>query len=67
MTTPYYQDAEVKRKIDEVLQANARLRTNLGVNSTPDEVRRAKAMEVKSLKRVHYLDPEKIDRLLIDD
>ena len=67
MNTPYYQNAEVRRKIDEVLRMNARMRTNLGKDSSADEVARAKKVEQRNLKRVNYLDPEKVDIMLLDD
>ena len=67
MNTPYYTDTEVKEKIDAVLRSNASMFTRLGKNTSIDERERAKKMEKKNLRRVHHLDPEKIERLLSDE
>lgn len=67
MTTPYYQNEEVKASIDAVLHANARMRQNLGNTSTKEELERAKELERRNLLSVRELDPVKIDRLLADD
>jgi hypothetical protein len=67
MTTPYYTDQKAKDGIDAILHANARVRQNLGNNSTREELQRAKEVERINLLSVRELDPEKIDRLISDD
>lgn len=67
MNTPYYIDEKVKEAIDSILHANARVRQNLGNNSTKEELQMAKETERKNLLSVRDLDPVKIDRLLADE
>ena len=55
-----------KEKIDEVLKHNARLFQNLGTDSTAAERNAAKKQEILNLKAIKALDPEKINRLLVD-
>jgi len=55
-----------KEKIDEVLKHNAGLFQNLGTDSTPAERTAAKKQEILNLKAIKALDPEKINRLLVD-
>jgi hypothetical protein len=55
-----------KEKIDEVLKHNAELFQNLGTDSTAAERNAAKRQEILNLKAIKALDPEKINRLLVD-
>lgn len=52
--------------IDKVLEENAKLFQNLGIDSTKAEVKAAKVQERKNLRAVRAEDPELIDRLLTD-
>jgi hypothetical protein len=64
--TPYYTNEEAREKIDEVLEKNAIMFTQLGKDSTKDEIQWAKDKEQTRLKRVHHLDEIFINRMLID-
>ena len=55
-----------KEKIDEVLKHNAGLFQNLGTDSTAAERNAANKQEILNLKAIKALDPEKINRLLVD-
>jgi hypothetical protein len=57
----------IKQIIDGVLEQNAKDRTNLGVNSTKEEVEAVKKKEIERLKEVEYLAPDFISRLLNED
>ena len=50
--------------IDKVLEDNAKLFQNLGIDSTKAEVQAAKVQERKNLRAVRAEDPELVDRLL---
>ena len=52
--------------IDEVLERNAQLFQNLGIDSTKAEVQAAKVQERKNLRAVRDEAPELIARLLTD-
>ena len=52
--------------IDEVLERNAQLFQNLGIDSTKAEVQAAKVQERKNLRAVRAEDPELVGRLLND-
>ena len=52
--------------IDEVLERNAKLFQNLGIDSTKAEVQAAKVQERKNLRAVRDEAPELIARLLAD-
>lgn len=52
--------------IDEVLERNAQLFQNLGIDSTKAEVQAAKVQERKNLRAVRDEAPELIARLLAD-
>ena len=40
--TPYYTSKEIKNKIDKLLQENAVVQSNLGIDSTKEERKNAK-------------------------
>lgn len=63
----YNDNREHRKVIDCVLRRNARLFTNLGVDSTKDERQEAKRQERENLKRIRRYDTEMIDRLLRDE
>lgn len=52
--------------IDKVLEENAKLFQNLGIDSTKAEVQAAKVQERKNLRAVRDEAPELIARLLAD-
>ena len=52
--------------IDCVLRRNAKMFTNLGIDSGREEYEKARALENERLRRIRRFDPEKIDRLLIE-
>jgi hypothetical protein len=52
--------------IDKVLERNAQLFQNLGIDSTKAEVQAAKVQERKNLRAVRDEAPELIARLLAD-
>lgn len=52
--------------IDKVLERNAQLFQNLGIDSTKAEVQAAKVQERKNLRAVRDEAPELITRLLAD-
>jgi len=52
--------------IDEVLEENAKLFQQLGIDSTKAEVQAAKVQERKNLRAVRDEAPELIARLLAD-
>lgn len=54
------------KEVDEVLERNAKLFQNLGLDSTKTEINAAKAQERKNLRSVRHYAPELIDRLLLD-
>jgi hypothetical protein len=60
----YAQCKCIKKAIDDVLEANAQDRMQLGISSTKAEINAVKKAEIARLKSVRHLDKEKIDRLL---
>ena len=52
--------------IDEVLEENAKLFQQLGIDSTKAEVQAAKIKERKNLRAVRAENPELVGRLLND-
>ena len=56
---------KAKMVIDCVLRRNAKMFTELGSDSTPEQYAKARALENERLCRIREFDPEKIDRLLI--
>jgi hypothetical protein len=54
----YYQDAEVRAQIDELLQQNANIQSNLGTDSTTEEKAEAKRQWMELAKKINELDPK---------
>lgn len=62
--SPYYNDRDVKDKIDEVLYENCCIFTKLGNTSTVEEIDQAKAQERSNLRAIMHLDPHHIKSIL---
>lgn len=62
----YKENPETKKVIDCVLRRNAKLFTELGTDSSPEEYQKAKDLENERLRRIRKYDPEKIDRLIVE-
>jgi len=62
----YLDNKEHKKIIDCVLQQNAQLFQNLGIDCSKTEYEKAKVAERQKLRRIRDIDPEKIDRLIKD-
>ena len=62
----YNDNPRHKTIIDCVLKQNAKMYTNLGVDSPRSEYEKAKVKERQKLRRIMELDPEKIGRLIKD-
>jgi hypothetical protein len=62
----YLDNKEHKKIIDCVLQQNAQLFQNLGMDCSKTEYEKAKVAERQKLRRIRDIDPEKIDRLIKD-
>lgn len=54
----YYQDAEVREQIDELLQQNATIQANLGIESTTEEREEAKRKWMELAKQIREIDPK---------
>jgi low affinity Fe/Cu permease len=54
----YYQDAEVREQIDELLQQNATIQANLGTESTTEEREEAKRQWMELAKQIREIDPK---------
>jgi hypothetical protein len=54
----YYQDAEVRAEIDELLQQNATIQSNLGTESTTEEREEAKRKWMELAKQIREIDPK---------
>jgi len=54
----YYQDAEVREQIDELLQQNATIQANLGTDSTTEEREEAKRKWMELAKKIREIDPK---------
>ena len=54
----YYQDAEVRADIDELLQQNATIQSNLGTESTTEEREEAKRKWMELAKKINEIDPK---------
>jgi antitoxin component of MazEF toxin-antitoxin module len=54
----YYQDAEVREQIDELLQQNATIQANLGTDSTTEEREEAKRKWMELAKQIREIDPK---------
>lgn len=62
----YTDNPDHKILIDEVLHRCARMFQNLGQDSPKAAYKQARVEERKLLRAVRELDPEKIDRLLVN-
>lgn len=62
----YSNNADHKLLIDEVLHRCAMMYQNLGSDSPRSAYKQARVEERKLLRAVRELDPEKIDRLLVN-
>ena len=62
----YKENPDAKKVIDCVLRRNAKLFTELGTDSSPEEYQKAKDLENERLRRIRKYDPEKIDRLIVE-
>jgi len=54
----YYQDAEVRAQIDELLEQNATIQANLGTDSTAKERAEAKRQWMELAKKINEIDPK---------
>jgi len=54
----YHQDAEVRAQIDELLQQNATIQSNLGTDSTTEERAEAKRQWMELAKKINEIDPK---------
>lgn len=54
------------KEIDEVLERNAKMFQQLGIDSTKAEKQAAKVQERKNLRSVRHYAPELVDRLIND-
>tara|TARA_Y100000385_G_C12935475_1_gene568680 strand:- start:592 stop:798 length:207 start_codon:yes stop_codon:yes gene_type:complete len=62
----YSDNPNHKKIIDCVLEQNAKLFQNLGIDSSRSDYQKAKVAERQKLRRIIDLDPEKIMRLVKD-
>ena len=62
----YHDSKEDKAVIDCVLEQNAKLFQNLGVDCSKADYEKAKVKERQKLRRILHHDPEKIGRLIKD-
>lgn len=62
----YHNSKSDKAIIDCVLQQNAQLFQNLGIDCSKSDYEKAKVAERQKLRRIQHLDPEKIGRLIKD-
>jgi hypothetical protein len=62
----YHDNKEHKRIIDCVLEQNAKLFQNLGLDCSKSDYEKAKVQERNKLRRVVHLDHEKITKLIND-
>ena len=54
----YYQDEAVRKQIDELLQQNAKIQANLGIESTTEEREEAKRKWMELAKQIREIDPK---------
>ena len=54
----YYQDEAVRAEIDELLQQNATIQSNLGTDSTAEEREEAKRKWMELAKQIREIDPK---------
>lgn len=59
----YYEDTEVRSKIDDILRRNAAVQANLGKDSTEEERHLADRYWLNMLEEIRILDPEYADRV----
>ncbi len=62
----YSDNKKHKKIIDCVLEQNAKLFQNLGIDSSKSDYEKAKVAERQKLRRIIDIDPEKITRLIKD-
>jgi hypothetical protein len=62
----YSDNKQHKKIIDCVLEQNAKLFQNLGIDSSRSDYEKAKVAERQKLRRIIDIDPEKINRLIKD-
>ena len=62
----YLDNKKHKKIIDCVLEQNAKLFQNLGIDSSKSDYQKAKVAERQKLRRIIDIDPEKITRLIKD-
>jgi len=62
----YSDNKKHKKIIDCVLEQNAKLFQNLGIDSSRSDYQKAKVAERQKLRRIIDIDPEKITRLIKD-
>ncbi len=62
----YSDNKQHKKIIDCVLEQNAQLFQNLGIDSSRSDYQKAKVAERQKLRRIIDIDPEKITRLIKD-
>jgi hypothetical protein len=62
----YSDNPNHKKIIDCVLEQNAKLFQNLGIDSSRSDYQKAKVAERQKLRRIIDVDPEKITRLIKD-
>ena len=62
----YLDNPNHKKIIDCVLEQNAKLFQNLGIDSSRSDYEKAKVAERQKLRRIIDIDPEKINRLIKD-
>jgi hypothetical protein len=62
----YHDNKNHKEIIDCVLEQNAKLFQNLGLDSSKSDYAKAKVAERKKLRKIMHLDEEKIGRLIKD-
>lgn len=62
----YTNNKDHKRSIDKVLHKCAMMFQNLGAENSKSDYKKARTEERKMLRTVRDLDPEKIDKLLVN-
>jgi hypothetical protein len=62
----YSDNKKHKKIIDCVLEQNAKLFQNLGIDSSRSDYEKAKVAERQKLRRIIDIDPEKIGKLIKD-
>jgi hypothetical protein len=62
----YLDNENHKKIIDCVLEQNAKLFQNLGIDCSESQYEKAKVTERNKLRKIQHLDPEKITKLIND-